>query len=326
MLRGACSALRKSEATDYEDAWIEELGLARSRTQPTKTTSSAFPSGLDNQTRLGGLPRLDAAFDTLIAHRRILPFLREFMEAPQLVNTWSISKRHGHNQGGFHAGAQPHDYAVDRSGKIHSKMLNVIWMLTDNGIDDGCVTVLPGSHKSAFPIRDHLFDSDGNRIASQDLPGAVPMLASAGSVLVMSECTLHTGLPKTTSTIRSNLYYNYLETNSMNPMSRAPYFGHSKHSKLAIARNSHHFLVALMAVLHRFRLARARPSAAVPRGAGADTLDGVGSLGPLMKDCVCGGRGQGQRCVRQDFLDLNSFWLLRGRTCGITFQRLSSTD
>ena len=62
-----------------------------------------------------------SAFDGLIAHPRILPFLREFMEAPQLVNTWSISKRQGNVGGGFHAGARPHEFAVDVSGKIHSK-------------------------------------------------------------------------------------------------------------------------------------------------------------------------------------------------------------
>ena len=110
-------------------------------------------------------------------------------------------------------------------------LLNVIWLLTDNGIDDGCVALLPGSHKASFPITDHLHDPDGNRIPAQDLAGAVPILASAGAALVMSECMLHTGLPKTTASIRSNLYFNYLETGSMNPMSRAPYFGNSERSQ-----------------------------------------------------------------------------------------------
>ena len=59
----------------------------------------------------------------------------------------------------------------------------------------------------------------------------MPILASAGAALVMSECTLHTGLPKTTASIRSNLYFNYVETGSMNPMSRAPYFGNSERSQ-----------------------------------------------------------------------------------------------
>ena len=59
----------------------------------------------------------------------------------------------------------------------------------------------------------------------------MPILASAGAALVMSECTLHTGLPKTKASIRSNLYFNYLETGSMNPMSRAPYFGNSERSQ-----------------------------------------------------------------------------------------------
>ena len=63
--------------------------------------------------------------------------------------------------------------------------------------------------------------------AVQDLAGAVPILAAAGAALVMSECTLHTGLPKTTSSIRSNLYFNYVHA-YYNVMMREP-------------KNCHHF-------------------------------------------------------------------------------------
>ena len=38
------------------------------------------------------LPRLDPVIDGLIAHPAILPYLKEFMGEPQLVNTWAISK------------------------------------------------------------------------------------------------------------------------------------------------------------------------------------------------------------------------------------------
>lgn len=131
--------LRELEAADYPDAWVEELGLERSQVALTKQSSSADYQGQDHQTRLNGLPKIDSTgtFDPLIAHPRILPFLRSFMERPQLVNIWSISKSRGSGGGGFHAGFEPHDYQVDTRGQIHSKMLNIIWMLTDNNPGDG---------------------------------------------------------------------------------------------------------------------------------------------------------------------------------------------
>lgn len=85
-------------------------------------------------------------FDTLIAHPRILPYLDAFVDDPQLVNTWSLSKRKGAGveKGGWHGGLEPRHYAVDVGGQVRTQMLNVIWSLTDNGPGDGEMTVMPG--------------------------------------------------------------------------------------------------------------------------------------------------------------------------------------
>ena len=250
--------LRELEATDYPDEWVDELGLDRSQVALTKQSSSADYQGMDHQTRLNGLPKIDpiGSFDPLIAHPRVLPFLQAFMEVPQLVNIWSISKAQGARAGGFHAGFEPHDYQVDTRRRIHSKMLNVIWMLTDNGPGDGemvrwtieqrprpsaaqstCTTcssivgrflvvcwvhqidsrvgvleqvVIPGSHKANFPAEDVL-TAAGGRLPVEQVPGSVAVHAKAGSVLIMSECTKHGGLAKTTHGVRSNLYFNHVE-------------------------------------------------------------------------------------------------------------------
>ena len=152
-----CAALRSRlyelEAADYSDSWVEELGLQRSEVALTKQSSSHDLQGLDNQTRLNGLPKIDptGAFDCLIDHPRIVPFLDAFVgggygaRAAQLVNIWSITKSKGASGGGYHSGLGPGGYSIDpNSGLICSQMLNIVWMLTDNGIDDGCMTVLPG--------------------------------------------------------------------------------------------------------------------------------------------------------------------------------------
>ena len=147
-----------------------------------------------------------------------------------------------------------------------------------------------------------MFDPDGKLIPAKDLPGAVPMLASAGSVLVMSECTLHTGLPKTTVPVRSNLYYNYMETNSMNPMSRAPYFGYSECGKLC-AFSGVSMAQSWFDFPRRLCIACTRSSTIVSRGAGTDTLDGVGTLGPLKEQrCLCRGMVGAKNVTKEWFI------------------------
>ena len=91
--------------------------------------------------RLNGLPRLDPAFDRLIAHPGYLPYLLEFMADPQLANTWSISKYPGRGATGWHSGIQPADYTV-RGGKIRSPMVTN-WM--SYTIPDRSI---PGAEKS----------------------------------------------------------------------------------------------------------------------------------------------------------------------------------
>ena len=89
-------------------------------------------------------------------------------------------------------------------------MINVIWMATDNDPGDGEMVVLPSSHKAKFPAED-LLVLDGERLPTERVPGAVADHTKAGSVLIMSECTEQSGLPKTMDGTRSNLYFNHVE-------------------------------------------------------------------------------------------------------------------
>ena len=160
-------------------------------------------------------------FDTLIAHPRVLPYLDAFVDDPQLVNTWSLSKSQGAGveKGGWHGGLEPRHYSVDVGGRVRTQMLNVVWSLTDNGPGDGEMTVMPGSHKCNFPFA-HRAD-----FATAEMPGGVPVHTQAGDVLLMSEAVMHTGLQKTTPGVRTNLYYNYVDI-TRSGMSQAPMWGH----------------------------------------------------------------------------------------------------
>lgn len=202
VLRGVLSPLECSqllavverlENQRYDDSWIdkyEKRGLPTCRNGGT-------------QIRLNGLPRLEPAFDFLIDHPHVMAYLREFVGEPRLVNTWSISKFQGAGPGGWHRGLRPPDYSV-RNGEIRSRMLNVIYFLTDNGPEDGCVAGVLGSHKNHIDL-----DWGQHSHRNLDMPGAQAITGKAGDVFLMSEVLLHNGLPKTTPGRRTNLYFNY---------------------------------------------------------------------------------------------------------------------
>ena len=135
------------------------------------------------------------------------------MGEPQLINTWSIAKSKGAAFSGWHRGVPTTDFSY-RNGTIRPRMFNTVYLLTDNGPEDGCVVAIPGSHKSNIDI-------DLKAHPANEMPGATPIVGKAGDVLLFSEATLHDGLPKTTDGIRTNLYYNYVHAH-YNGMMREP--------------------------------------------------------------------------------------------------------
>ena len=218
--------MRKLEERDYEDRFLDANGPDRPG-RPTKELRKA------NQVRLNGLLRLDPTFDDLIDHPRVLPYLREFVHEPQLINTWSISKFEGAVHSGWHRGVPTADYHY-QDGTIRSRMFNVVYLLSDNGPDDGCVVALPGSHKSSFDLK--WGDYDG-----LELPGAVPVTGKAGDVLVFSEAVIHNGLLKTPPGVRSNIYFNYTHAH-YNVMTREPVKAHFqlKQSQARVSVSARH--------------------------------------------------------------------------------------
>jgi hypothetical protein len=225
-----CAAYRETlsrlESRSYDDPWQATLSPGPPG-RPTRETQ------VPSQLRLNGLPRLDPLFDELIDHPRVLPLLQEFVGLPQLINTWSISKTKGAPSGGWHRGVPPTDYSC-RNGEIRSRMLNVVYFLTDNGPDDGCMVAIPASHKNNI-------DLPWREYPGLTMPGAVAITGRAGDVLLFSEAVLHDGLPKTSEGVRTNLYFNYVHAH-YNVMTREP-------------RNCHHFYFP-PAIRERFTPAR----------------------------------------------------------------------
>ena len=185
----------------YEDAWLQREDV---RGQTTVQLS-------EGQRRINGLPLWTDIFDEVISFAPVVARLRRWMQHPQLVNTWAIEKTAGAPWGGWHRGLNPDDYSV-RGGKIRTRMLNCVYLLTDNGDEDGCLVVVPGAHKSEI-------DLPLSEYRSKELPGSLRATGKAGDIVMFSETLLHTGALKTTTQRRTNLYFNYIDA-TYNPAMR----------------------------------------------------------------------------------------------------------
>ena len=185
----------------YDDAWLQG-GAVRGQSTVQLT---------EGQRRINGLPLWTDVFDDVISCTPVVERLRAWMQQPQLVNTWAIDKTQGCPWGGWHRGLNPDDYTV-RASRVRTRMLNCVFLLTDNGPEDGCLAVVPGAHKSQVDLA--LADYRG-----RELPGTQRLTGKAGDVVMFSETLLHTGVPKTTPGRRTNLYFNYIDA-TYNPAMR----------------------------------------------------------------------------------------------------------
>ncbi len=159
----------------------------------------------DHYVRLNSLDEQDPLFGTLVNHPRILPYLQEFMKEPKYRGSWGIANSQGPHFSSWHAGHEPSDFSFN-DGIIRSLSVNTGWFLSKNGPDDGCLLLVPGSHKANLKLN---FKS----YPGIELPGSVRAVGEAGDVVLFSECVLHMGDKKSTPGPRTNLYFVYSEAN-----------------------------------------------------------------------------------------------------------------
>ena len=98
----------------------------------------------------------------------------------------------------------PAAYYVCKNDVIRCGLVNVEFVLTDEGASDGGFACIPGSHKSNFgcPVPIRKWESD------QDLIRKVPM--NRGDILLFSEALLHGSLPWTADHQRRVVIYRYV--------------------------------------------------------------------------------------------------------------------
>jgi len=157
----------------------------------------------DHYVRLNNLNELDPLFENLVNHPRVLPYLQEFMKEPKYRGSWGIENSQGPHFSSWHAGHEPSEYSYN-DGIIRSLSINTGWFLSKNGPDDGCLLLVPGSHKANLKLNYKSYPGT-------ELPGSVRAVGEAGDVVLFSECVLHMGDKKNTPGPRTNLYFVYSE-------------------------------------------------------------------------------------------------------------------
>ena len=86
-------------------------------------------------------------------------------------------------------------------------ILTVWFPLTDAAIEQGCLKVLPGSHKGG--LMHHCYQDNGLAIHNFDDGGALPLPMKAGDVLFMHQLTSHSSLPNVSKDIRISFDLRY---------------------------------------------------------------------------------------------------------------------
>jgi phytanoyl-CoA hydroxylase len=110
------------------------------------------------------------------------------------------------------------------------RSLTAAWIALDDATtDNGCLWVLPGSHRAGviYPDREHDDPRFDCSIEAYDFPysddAAVPVEIQAGSVLLFNGYLLHRSLPNTARTgLRRALINHYMSAQSLLPWTQPP--------------------------------------------------------------------------------------------------------
>jgi ectoine hydroxylase-related dioxygenase (phytanoyl-CoA dioxygenase family) len=109
------------------------------------------------------------------------------------------------------------------------RSLTAAWLALDDAtVDNGCLWVLPGSHRPGvvYPDREHDDDRFDCATEAFDFPyrddDAIPVEVPAGSVVVFNGYLLHRSLPNTTTGMRRSLVTHYMSASSPLPWLMPP--------------------------------------------------------------------------------------------------------
>lgn len=143
----------------------------------------------------------DVRFARLLDHPATLPYLEEFLgEDYRHIDNDLYFTYPGYTGGEWHRGVQAHPTGHVVDGRFICPMVKVFFCLTDVGPGQGEFVVIPGSHKSHYPL-------DMRRL---DLPGQLVFdNVTAGDVILFNEALIHNGRPNPSEKTRMTLIINF---------------------------------------------------------------------------------------------------------------------
>jgi ectoine hydroxylase-related dioxygenase (phytanoyl-CoA dioxygenase family) len=156
---------------------------------------------------LGSLHTWDEPFRRLLAHERLLPYLKSLVGPKfRYDHGYALMMRPGSKQLGLHGGHTPWDPAQDyqyRDGEMMNGLTVVSYALSDAGADDGGFAVVPGSHKANFPVPARFISLE------ETGPWVVRVPVKAGDAIIFSEACTHGTWPWRAQHERRSLLYKY---------------------------------------------------------------------------------------------------------------------
>ena len=148
-------------------------------------------------------------FRDLLAHKKIIPYLNTL-----LGRGWKLDHNlfiytakkgaeglnlHGHGAVEFN-GSRFYAY---QNGRMRCGLITCQYQLADVNPGDGGLCIVPGSHKSNYPIPSDIASWE----ADQQIVYHVPM--KAGDLVIFNECTTHGTLPWAAEHERRSLFFRY---------------------------------------------------------------------------------------------------------------------
>ena len=194
--------LRGVISTEEQLAFLKWADEAVARGPVTK--DAVIPEGYKAEYLNRPVSRIidaDPRFGACLTHPAVEPFLTEFV-GPNYkhIDNDLLFTVPGYKGGAWHRGVREHPTGHVVNGKFICPMVKVFYCLSDVGPGDGEFAVVPGSHRSAFPLE--LAD----RV---DLPGQhVFSNVRSGDVIIFNEALLHNGRPNVSAKTRKTIVVN----------------------------------------------------------------------------------------------------------------------
>lgn len=155
--------------------------------------------------RIHNVKELGEPFERLIDLEATIGLVADVIGTrPRLNHDYAILRYREGDKTKFHLGNTPLTPSCQfrsHDGRFFSTLMKAVFTLTDQGVADGCFSVIPGSHKSEYP--------NPYGTEPDDVPVREPVPCQAGDAILFTEALTHGSEVNRTGKPRRTLYYAY---------------------------------------------------------------------------------------------------------------------